>query len=155
MGGKIHLSERVKIMPQAMLVSLRNGIIEIGEATEISMYSRVASMGYVKIGKHVLTGPHVFIADYNHEYHDPTKPVMYQGNSFVPKENGEPNLIIDDGTWIGTNVVIVGNVRVGKQCVIGANSVVTKDIPDYSVAAGIPCRVIKQYDFEKKEWVRV
>lgn len=79
MGGKIHLSERVKIMPQAMLVSLRNGIIEIGEATEISMYSRVASMGYVKIGKHVLTGPHVFIADYNHEYHDPTKPVMYQG----------------------------------------------------------------------------
>lgn len=66
-----------------MLVSLRNGIIEIGKATQISMYSSVASMGYVKIGNNVLMGPHVFIADYNHEYRNPQKPIMYQGNSFV------------------------------------------------------------------------
>lgn len=71
------------------------------------------------------------------------------------KADGSPNLMIDDGTWLGTNVVIVGNVHVGKHCVIGANSVVTKDIPDYSVAAGIPAKVIKRYDFEKEEWVRV
>lgn len=153
-GGKIRLSCSVSIMPQAMLVSL-GGKIEIGEKTEISMYSRVASMGLVKIGNHVLMGPHVFIADYNHEYHDPTKPIMYQGNSFTPKADGSPNLMIDDGTWLGTNVVIVGNVHVGKHCVIGANSVVTKDIPDYSVAAGIPAKVIKRYDFEKSEWVKV
>lgn len=87
-------------MPQAMLVSL-GGKIEIGEKTEISMYSRVASMGLVKIGNHVLMGPHVFIADYNHEYHDPTKPIMNQGNSFTPKADGLPNLMIDDGTWLG------------------------------------------------------
>ena len=153
-GARIHLSDSVKIMPQSMLVSLR-GNIEIGEKTEVSMYSRVASMGLVKIGSHVLMGPHVFIADYNHEYHDPTIPVMYQGNSFTPKADGSPNLVIGDGTWIGTNVVIVGNIHIGKNCVIGANSVVTKDIPDYSVAAGIPAKVIKKYDFEKKEWVRV
>ena len=154
-GARIHLSHNVKIMPQAMLVSLRGGIIEIGENTEISMYSRVASMGYVKIGNHVLTGPHVFIADYNHEYQNPMKPVMYHGNRFTPRNDGQPNLLIDDGTWIGTNVVIVGNVHIGKNCVIGANSVVTKDIPDYSVAAGIPAKVIKRYDFEEEEWVRV
>ena len=52
-------------------------------------------------------------------------------------------------------MVVVGKVRIGKHCVIGANSVVTKDIPDYSVAAGIPAKVIKRYDFEKSEWVRV
>lgn len=52
-------------------------------------------------------------------------------------------------------MVVVGKVRIGKHCVISANSVVTKDIPDYSVAAGIPCKVIKQYDFEKEEWKRV
>lgn len=63
-GAKIHLSNDVKVMPQAMLVSL-GGKIEIGEKTEISMYSRVASMGLVKIGNHVLMGPHVFIADYS------------------------------------------------------------------------------------------
>lgn len=154
-GANLHLAKGSKIMPQAMLVSLRGGKIEIGEKSEISMFSRIASMGYVKIGNNVLTGPHVFIADYNHEYQNPMKPVMYQGNRFTPRNDGEPNLLIDDGTWIGTNVVIVGNVHIGKNCVIGANSVVTKDIPDYTVAAGIPAKVIKRYDLEKKKWVRV
>ena len=67
----------------------------------------------------------------------------------------ESKVIIGEGSWLGTNVVVVGKVSIGKHCVIGANSVVTKDIPDYSVAAGIPAKVIKKYDFEKKEWVRV
>ena len=51
---------------------------------------------------------------------------------------------IGDDTWIGTNVVIAGTVEIGKHCVIGANSVVTHDIPDYSVVAGCPAKVIKQ-----------
>jgi len=62
---------------------------------------------------------------------------------------------IGEGTWLGTNVVIVGSISVGKQCVIGANSVVTKDIPDYSVAVGIPAKVIKRYDFEQQQWVKI
>ena len=139
-----------------MLVALgRNGHIEIGDFSEISMYSRIASVGFVKIGNHVLTGPHIFIADYNHEYRDPLKPVMHQGNRFVPKVDGSPNILIGDGTWIGTNVVIVGNVHIGKHCVIGANSVVTKDIPDYCVAVGQPAKVVRRYSFEKGEWVKV
>ena len=59
---------------------------------------------------------------------------------------------IGDDTWIGTNVVIAGTVVIGKHCVIGANSVVTHDIPDYSVVAGAPCKVIKQYNTETKQW---
>lgn len=50
---------------------------------------------------------------------------------------------IGDGSYIGINTVIVGNVKIGKHCVIGANSVVTHDIPDYSVATGCPAKVIK------------
>lgn len=64
-------------------------------------------------------------------------------------------VIIGEGSWLGTNVVVVGKVRIGKHCVIGANSVVTKDIPDYSVAVGIPAKVIKKYDFANEEWVKV
>lgn len=142
-------------MPQAMLVSLRGGKIEIGEKSEISMFSRIASMGYVKIWNNVLTGPHVFIADFNHEYKNPNKPIMYQGNHFIPSNDGMPTLIIGDGTWLGTNVVIVGNVKIGRNCVIGANTVVTKDIPDYCVAVGTPAIIVKKYDFDKKEWIRV
>lgn len=78
-------------------------------------------------------------------------PVSRQG---VMVRNGA-KVVIGEGSWLGTNVVVVGDVRIGKHCVIGANSVVTKDIPDYSVAAGTPCKVIKQYDFEREAWVRV
>ena len=51
--------------------------------------------------------------------------------------------------------MIAGSIKIGKHCVIGANSVVTKDVPDYSVAAGAPCKVIKKYNFEKNEWEKV
>lgn len=154
-GGMIRLSPKVTLMPQTMLISLGcKGIIEIGEASDIGMYSRIGSKGYVKIGKNVLTGPNVFIADYNYEYRNIERPVMYQGVHFSPKQNGEPNLIIDDGTWLGTNVVVVGNVHIGRHCVIGANSVVNKDIPDYSVAAGSPCKVIKRYNLQTNKWER-
>ena len=65
------------------------------------------------------------------------------------------SVIIDEGTWIGTKTTIIGNVHIGKHCVIGANSVVTKDIPDYCVAAGIPAKIIKRYNFETNCWERV
>ena len=62
---------------------------------------------------------------------------------------------ISKGSWLGTNMVVVSKERIGKCWVIGVNSVVTKGVPDYSVAAGIPAKVIKKYDFEKEECVRV
>jgi len=99
----------------------------------------------------VLTGPHVYIADHNHNYLNPNVHIYKQG--VLAEENSR--VIIGEGTWLGTNVVIVGSVKIGKQCVVGANTVVTKDIPDYSVAVGIPARVIKRYDFEKKKWVKI
>lgn len=64
-------------------------------------------------------------------------------------------MVIRRDTWIGTNVSIIGNVNIGKHCVIGANSVVTHNIPDYSVAVGCPARVIKRYDFNQNKWVKV
>lgn len=125
--------------------------MEFGDNVEIGNHSTIASHHRVVIEKNVLTGPHVFIADYNHEYRNVDLPVWKQGE-FAPKES---EVVIGEGSWLGTNVVVVGKVHIGKHCVIGANSVVIKDIPDYSVAAGIPAKVIKRYDFEKEEWVRV
>lgn len=153
-GGKIRLMEYAQIMPSTMIVS-NGGVIEVGRQSEIGMYSRIASVGKVVIEDNVITGPHVFIADYNHEYNDPCKPVKYQGNRFCKRPDGTANVIVGEGSWIGTNAVIVGNVHIGKHCVIGANSVVTKDIPDYCVVAGIPAKVIKQYSFNTNKWERV
>lgn len=99
----------------------------------------------------VLTGPHVFIADYNHEYKNPHIPIKNQGN----RTRKGDRVLIEKGTWIGTNAVVVGNVHIGKNCVIGANSVVTKDVPDFCVVAGAPAKIIRKYDEISNSWVRV
>jgi acetyltransferase-like isoleucine patch superfamily enzyme len=105
----------------------------------------------VEIEQGVLTGPHVFIADYNHEYQNPEVWVCQQGLRYKDSDK----VVIGEGSWLGTNVVVVGNVRIGKHCVIGANSVVVNDIPDYSIAVGIPAKVVKVYDSISKSWKKV
>ncbi|CBK75192.1 hypothetical protein CIY_25830 [Butyrivibrio fibrisolvens 16/4] len=151
---RMQFAKGVCIMPYTMLVALKDTAnISIGERSEIGMFSRIGCIGSVEIGNHVLTGPHVFIADYNHEYRDISKPIMYQGNTTrIRDEKISNKVVIGDDTWLGTNVVVVGTVTIGKHCVIGANSVVTQDIPDYCVAAGIPCKIIKKYNFGTGIW---
>jgi len=105
-------------------------------------------MRSVIIGKKVLTADHVFISDHLHNYSDPGTPIMDQPILF------KGQVIIGDGAWLGQNVCIIG-ASVGKNSIIGANSVVTKDIPDYCVAAGIPAKVIKEYNFKTKQWEKV
>lgn len=153
-GANVRLSESTQIMPNVMLCS-NGGIIKIGKGSEIGMYSRIASVREVQVGNNVITGPHIFIADYNHEYSNPNVSIKFQGNKVVLRQANEPLVSIGDGTWLGTNVVIAGSFHIGKNCIIGANSVVTHDIPDYSVAVGIPAKVIKTYDFEKNEWIKI
>lgn len=150
--GTIILGNDVTVRPSTCVYA-NNGrsIVSFGNHTEIGNHSTISSHVEVVLEDGVLTGPHVFISDHNHEYRNPDIPVYKQGVMSA----GGSKVVIGEGSWLGTNVVVVGNVRVGKHCVIGANSVVTKDIPDYSVAAGIPCKVIKQYDFGKNEWVKV
>lgn len=151
----LKIGQRAEIMPFSMIVSLGNGKIEIGSGSTVSMFSRIGSVGYIKIGKDVEMGPNCFIADFNHEYRDISKSIKHQGYNFKAQVNNIPNINIGDGSWLGTHVVMAGNINIGKHCVIGANSVVTKDIPDYCVAVGSPAKVIKRYNFETKSWDKV
>jgi acetyltransferase-like isoleucine patch superfamily enzyme len=119
----------------------------IDSGSIIGHFNHIASANSVYIGKNVLTADKVYISDHNHQYADISKPVMDQGiysNGIVS---------IGEGSWIGENVCIV-SAKIGKNCVVAANSVVTKDIPDYCVAAGIPARVIKQYDPGTNRWAK-
>jgi acetyltransferase-like isoleucine patch superfamily enzyme len=100
----------------------------------------------VVIGDEVLTANNVYISDNIHEYEDITKPVMHQAVRF------KRTVVIGAGAWIGENVSIIG-ASVGKNSVIGANSVVTRDIPDYCVAVGAPAVVIRQFDLQLQTWV--
>lgn len=82
-------------------------------------------------------------------------PIKIQGINYKKILLNKNEIFIGDDSWIGTNVVIVGNVKIGKHVVIGANAVVTKDIEEYSVAVGNPAKIIKKYSFESNTWEKV
>lgn len=119
----------------------------IMDGSTIGHFNHIYATGKLVIEKDVLTADRVYISDNLHGYEDISIPIHQQ----PIKQNGK--VTIGEGSWLGENVCVVG-ASIGKHCVIGANSVVTKDIPDYSVAVGIPAKVIKQYDFKQKKWVK-
>lgn len=125
-------------------------MIDIREGSNIGRRSTISAAHKITIGKNVLIGPNILISDHNHEYQHVGIPILHQGISTC-----EAQISIGDDTWIGTNVVVVGNVRIGKHCVIGSNTVVNKDVPDYCVAVGNPCRIVKIFDVVKGSWVKV
>ena len=122
------------------------GDLIFGDNVRIGIGSVV--LGPVTIKSGAGLGQHVFIAGFNHGYKDASLNSKYQ------KLDKRP-VIIEEDSHIGANSVIVAGVHIGKRCQIGAGSVVTKDIPSYSIAAGNPAKILKQYDFEKQEWIRV
>lgn len=147
-GGKnILLGDNVSIRPGSNLFA--GGVFSVGSGTEIGERCRFSGVKYIEIGQNVLFSPNVYITDCDHEYNDITKPIIHQGT--VNKDN---KVIIKDNAYIGINAVIVGNVTIGKGSVIGANSVVTHDIPDYCVAVGSPAKIIKRYNSETEMWER-
>jgi tetrahydrodipicolinate N-succinyltransferase len=123
-----------------------DAMLHVGKDCIFGYNNHITSVRHVSIGDNVLTANNIYISDNLHEYEDQTIPVMHQAIRFKSK------VIIGDGAWIGENVSIIG-ASVGRNSVIGANSVVTHDIPDFCVAVGAPARVIRQFDFEQKKWV--
>jgi len=123
--------------------------IDIGDGTYIGHRSHITACGHMKIGKNVVIADEVFISDLSHGYEDINKPVFS-----TPLVSPGP-VIIEDEVWLGERVCVLSNVRIGRHSVIGCNAVVTKDIPEYSIATGIPARVIKQYNHRTGQWEKV
>ncbi len=111
--------------------------LEIGDGTYIGHRSHIMVVGEMRIGKNVLIADNVYISDNMHSFEDITQPIMPQPLKHSP-------VTIEDEVWLGENVCVLPGVTIGKHSVIGSNSVVTKDIPQYSIAVGSPAKVIKQ-----------
>ncbi len=151
-AGEVILGNEIELSHDAtFLTLLPNCQIILHNNIRIAHHFQINCARHVEIMSNVNIAPYVFISDHNHQYEDVTRPIKGQGIEMKP----DAKVIIDEGTWIGTKATIIGKVHVGKHCVIGANSVVTKDIPDYSVAAGIPAKVIKRYNFDTQQWEKV
>lgn len=120
----------------------------IEDGCRIGNFNHIYATKYIKLGKNVLTADKVYISDNQHHYEDIHTPVLHQDIKQIGLVE------IGDGSWIGENVCILG-CKIGKNCVLGANSVITKDIPDYSVAVGIPAKIIKRYNLMTDKWEKV
>jgi acetyltransferase-like isoleucine patch superfamily enzyme len=122
--------------------------LHIGSGCELGYNNHITSVRDVHIGDQVLTANNVYITDNVHGFEDINRPIMHQPVRFKRAVH------IGSGSWIGENACVIG-ASVGRNCVIGANAVVTRDIPDYCVAVGIPARVIRRFDPARGEWVSV
>ena len=125
-----------------------NPQIIIGDGTLVGKNCTIAAINKVEIGKHVLFAGHVHITDHSHGYEDILQPIAPQRLSC------KGPVIIEDDCWLGFSCEILSGVHIGKHSVVAARSVVTKDVPPYSIVAGNPARIVKQYNFETKQWER-
>jgi len=124
-------------------VSNGMGDIIIGERSFIGIGDVL--IGPLRIGNDVIIAQHVVFSGLNHGYEDITKPIRYQ-----PCKAAE--IVVEDDAWIGANAVIAAGVRIGKHAVVAGGSVVTKDVPPYTVVGGNPARILKKHNPATGQW---
>ncbi len=122
------------------------GSVKIGNHSRVGLSNTV--IGPVTIGDNVNIAQNVVISGLNHGYEDVNLAPRSQKCTKSP-------INISNDCWIGANVVITAGVTIGKHCVVAAGSIVTKNVPPFSVVAGNPAKVIKQYDMNTKLWLKV
>ncbi|MEX2381977.1 MAG: acyltransferase [Opitutales bacterium] len=120
--------------------------IRIGDDCTIGNHVHIVATNKILLGKNVMLADRVYISDNAHDYRNVHSPIMRSDLICC----GEVH--IGDDSWIGENVCIFGDIRIGRHCVVGANAVVNRHLPDFSVAVGAPARIIKRYNPASKDW---
>jgi len=150
-GANVRLGNQTWIGESVYLEPLPGSTIEIGRGS--SLQDRCRIIGDVMVGSNVLFAPNVFISSGNHFFDlKPHLPIRLQdrmvANDSFYKTIRSRKVIIEDDCWIGANTVVMRGVKIGKGAIIGANSVVTKDVIPYMVVGGVPAKELrKRFDF--------
>ncbi|MBW4516007.1 MAG: acyltransferase [Timaviella obliquedivisa GSE-PSE-MK23-08B] len=134
--GEVLLQNRVTLDRGVDINSCENGRIKICRETSVGAYTCIAGSGPIHIGEYCMISSHCGIYANNHIFTDRSRPMMLQGAT-------TEGIVIEDDCWLGTGVRVLDGVRIGRGSVIGAGAVVTKDIPSYSIAVGVPAKVIR------------
>lgn len=122
-----------------------DGKIVIGNDVSIEQSCHIVAASELEIEQGCTISANVYISDCGHKYDEPNISVMKQNLNIAPVHIGK-------NVFIGYGACIMPGTHIGDSCIIGANAVVTKDVPSYSIVAGVPARIIKKYNFETKDW---
>lgn len=128
----------------------KDPVIVLDDGCGIGRRAVISAKNRIHVGRQTVFGPNVLLMDHNHAFEDIGTPIGWQGVT----DGG--TIRVEEGCWLGYGAVVVcgsGDLVIGKNSVIGANAVVTRSIPPYSVVAGNPARVVKQFDPSKGQWV--
>jgi acetyltransferase-like isoleucine patch superfamily enzyme len=144
-SGRLVIGANTLLEPGCWLTLGPEARITIGQECFLNRGTMLAASSLIEIGDHVMFANGCFVGDAAHRHDDPNVPVTRQG--FEP---GRP-VKIGSNVWFGVNCAVTGGVEIGDRAVIGANSVVTRDIPAGTVAAGAPAKVIKEIEFKSDD----
>ncbi|MGQ9492149.1 MAG: acyltransferase [Anaerolineae bacterium] len=137
-GSEVRLGDRVHIYRDTIIEIGAGGSVIIGDNTHIQASCNIK--GFLKsviIGCNVQIAPHCAFSPYEHNFEDRDTPINAQGL------RSAGDIVLEDDVWLGVGVKVLEGVRIGKGAVIGAGAVVTKDVPEYAIAVGVPARVIR------------
>jgi acetyltransferase-like isoleucine patch superfamily enzyme len=144
---RLFLGNKVRIYPSSRIEIMKDGLVSIKDDVSIGQSFHVVSAKEIIIGTKTTISANVFITDVEHEYENINVHIMNQSLKINATTIG-------DNCFIGYGVVIRAGTHLGKQCIVGANSVVKGAFPAYSVIAGNPAIVIKRYDLSDSVWKR-
>jgi acetyltransferase-like isoleucine patch superfamily enzyme len=142
--GRLTVGEGTLLEPGCWLTLSARARIEIGSGCFLNKNTMLAALDRIEIGDHVMFANNCFVGDADHRYDDPDKPVTWQG--FI----SQGPVVIGSNSWFGVGCVVTSGVTIGDRCVVGANSVVTEDLPPGVIAAGAPARVIREIEFRRQ-----
>jgi len=130
-----------------------DALVSIGSQVEVNDYVHIGARAAVRIGDRVLIASSVFISDHNHGYYgaapEHSSPLVPPAERPYQCQEVE----IEDDVWLGEHVCVLPGVRIGRGAIVGAGSVVTSEIPPYTISVGVPARVIRRFDFDMGKWV--
>lgn len=144
LGKKSFIRQHGYIIVSPLTGELTSELV-LGDNSYLNYGCHVVATKSIRIGDNVNIAPYVYLSDNTHSYEDINIPIKLSPIKQLK------TVSIGDGTWIGTRAAVFG-CTIGKHCVIGANSVVNKDIPDYCIVGGIPAKILKRFDQEQGLW---
>jgi acetyltransferase-like isoleucine patch superfamily enzyme len=139
--GRLEIGAHTLMEPDVWITAPTPARVRIGSGVFLNLGVMVAALDLVEIGDHCMLANGCFVTDASHRFDDPNRPVPWQG--FTTKGPTR----IGDNVWCGAHVVVTSGVTIGERSIIGANSVVTNDIPPFSIAAGAPARVVRTIEY--------